>query len=379
MRAEFDAPATVPSRPGSYVDRARRLRPRGQRRPAGDEVLAPGWTSYRHRLRYRTATSTTSRAPVSTRRRLARRRLVPRRLGFNGGLWDLYGEDVAAAASSSSSTTTDGTVEQRAPRSGAGHRHRSRHRPLRGRDPRRTACTPTGGPTPGSTTSAGRRPTVASALRLTVSARGADRSARPRGRGAAPGRRSSAAPTAAFVSTSGRTSPASWPSPARAPRGHDDRAPPRRGPRARRARRPPAAHRVLGRPLHVRRRPRRRPGTPRFTIHGFRYAEIVGWPDDLEPTSRPSRPRRALRHGPRGVVRQLARAAGPVPRERRVEHARQLRRPSHRLPAARRAARLDRRHPGLRARGRIPLRQHRRPAELARATSPPSRSSSARC
>ena len=24
--------------------------------------------------------------------------------------------------------------------------------------------------------------------------------------------------------------------------------------------------------------------TPRFTIHGFRYAEIVGWPDDLDPT-----------------------------------------------------------------------------------------------
>ena len=49
----------------------------------------------------------------------------------------------------------------------------------------------------------------------------------------------------------------------------------------------------------------------------------------------------------------------PAARERRLGHARQLRRRAHRLPAARRAARLDRRHPGLRAHRQLPVRLRR--------------------
>ena len=46
-------------------------------------------------------------------------------------------------------------------------------------------------------------------------------------------------------------------------------------------------------------------------------------------------------------------------------HARQLRRRPHRLPAARRAARLDRRHPGVRAHRVVPLRLRGHAAFLA--------------
>ena len=35
-----------------YASRARRVRARAQRRRVGDHVLAPGWTSYHHHLRY---------------------------------------------------------------------------------------------------------------------------------------------------------------------------------------------------------------------------------------------------------------------------------------------------------------------------------------
>ena len=47
----------------------------------------------------------------------------------------------------------------------------------------------------------------------------------------------------------------------------------------------------------------------------------------------------------------------PAARERRLEHARQLPRHPHRLSAARRAARLDRRHPGVRPDRGVPLRR----------------------
>ena len=62
------------------------------------------------------------------------------------------------------------------------------------------------------------------------------------------------------------------------------------------------------------------------------------------------------RHGGDRHVPLLARRAQPAPRERPLEHARQLRRPADGLPAARRAARLDRGHPGVRPGGVVPLR-----------------------
>ena len=103
---------------------------------------------------------------------------------------------------------------------------------------------------------------------------------------------------------------------------------------------------------------------PRFTFHGFRYAEIDGWPGELESRGHPGG-RAAHRHGAHRLVLLLGSAARSAARERRVEHARQLRRPAHRLPAARRAARLDRRHPGVRADRSVPVRLHRNAGFLA--------------
>ena len=70
----------------------------------------------------------------------------------------------------------------------------------------------------------------------------------------------------------------------------------------------------------------------------------------LPRTSKPGLPHR---HGADGWFASLEPVGQPPARERRVEHARQLRRPADRLPAARRTPRLDRRHPGVRPDGRF--------------------------
>ncbi|MBO1739490.1 alpha-L-rhamnosidase [Leifsonia sp. TF02-11] len=65
--------------------------------PVSPDVLAPGWTSYRHRLRYQTT-------DITDRLRPGRNALgvwladgwYRGRIGFDGGLWDYYGEDVSA-------------------------------------------------------------------------------------------------------------------------------------------------------------------------------------------------------------------------------------------------------------------------------------------
>ena len=67
-----------------------------------------------------------------------------------------------------------------------------------------------------------------------------------------------------------------------------------------------------------------------------------------------------------GRVRVLGRDAQPAAPQRRVGAAGQLARRAHRLPAARRAARLDRRPRRVRAHGRLPLRRRGLPARLAR-------------
>lgn len=63
---------------------------------ASEEVLAPGWSSYRHRLRYRTLDIT---AGVTEGRNALGVWLADGwyrgRLGFNGGLWNNYGTDVS--------------------------------------------------------------------------------------------------------------------------------------------------------------------------------------------------------------------------------------------------------------------------------------------
>ena len=102
---------------------------------------------------------------------------------------------------------------------------------------------------------------------------------------------------------------------------------------------------------------------PSLTFHGFRYAEVSG---GRRPAGgRPRGRRRGHRPAPHRLVRLVARAAQPLPRERRLGHARQLRRRPDRLPAARRAPRLDRRHPGLLADRELPVRQRRVPQHLA--------------
>ena len=81
---------------------------------------------------------------------------------------------------------------------------------------------------------------------------------------------------------------------------------------------------------------------PRFTFHGFRYAEVTGWPGELTADALEA----VVVHTdlrPHRHVHLLGRRREPAARERRLGHARQLRRRPDRLPAARRAAGLDRR------------------------------------
>ena len=110
-------------------------------------------------------------------------------------------------------------------------------------------------------------------------------------------------------------------------------------------------------PLRRRRRLARRPRLPT-------PIEAVVCHSDMEPT---------------GSFRLLPRRAQPAPRERAVEHARQLRRRADRLPTTRRTARLDRRHPGVRARRGIPLRLLRPARRRGWPTSPPISGDSAPC
>ena len=62
-----------------------------------DEILAPGWSSYRHRIRYRThdVTSRIEHGDNAVGVWLADG-WYRGRLGFNGGVWNNYGDDVAA-------------------------------------------------------------------------------------------------------------------------------------------------------------------------------------------------------------------------------------------------------------------------------------------
>ena len=69
----------------------------------------------------------------------------------------------------------------------------------------------------------------------------------------------------------------------------------------------------------------------RFSFYGFRYAEITR---SRDRSGRRRGRRAAHRHDPHRVVRFFARDARPPARERRVGHARQLPVDSHRLPAA---------------------------------------------
>ena len=113
LRAEFDLEAVSPA----DVARARiystahgvyALELNGA--AVGDDRLAPGWTSYRHRLRFQTH-------DVTHRLRTGRNVVgawlgdgwYRGHIGFDGGVWDAYGPDVALLLQLEV-TTADGTV-----------------------------------------------------------------------------------------------------------------------------------------------------------------------------------------------------------------------------------------------------------------------------
>jgi alpha-L-rhamnosidase len=64
--------------------------------PVSDDLLAPGWTSYTHRLRYQTYDVTASiRTDLNAIGVWLADGWYRGRIGFEGGLWDVYGDDVA--------------------------------------------------------------------------------------------------------------------------------------------------------------------------------------------------------------------------------------------------------------------------------------------
>ncbi len=78
----------------------------------GDDVLAPGWTSYRHRLRYQTHDLTDA---LTSGENVVGAWLADGwyrgHIGFDGGLWDIYGTDVALLAQLEV-TTIDGLLHR---------------------------------------------------------------------------------------------------------------------------------------------------------------------------------------------------------------------------------------------------------------------------
>ncbi len=80
---------------------------------------------------------------------------------------------------------------------------------------------------------------------------------------------------------------------------------------------------------------------------------------------RPRGGRRPLRPGAHRLLRVLRAGAQPAAPQRRVGHQGELPRPAHRLPAAQRTARLDRRHRRVRTVRGVPVRRRDLPGRLA--------------
>jgi alpha-L-rhamnosidase len=95
LRAEFDAPEDiVGARLYATAHGIYRAHVNGSR--AGNEELAPGWTSYNHRLRFQTYDVTGS---ITAGRNAIGIELSDGwyrgRIGFHGGVWDNYGHDLS--------------------------------------------------------------------------------------------------------------------------------------------------------------------------------------------------------------------------------------------------------------------------------------------
>ena len=173
-----------------------------------------------------------------------------------------------------------------------------------------------------------------------------DRPAGPAHRGRGAGRGHHARRPGRPCSTSGRTWSAGCAIRVAGPAGHDGHPAARRGARGRRARHPPAAA-AAATDRYILRGDGSRPWEPRSpSTASATPRSTAGRVSSTRPTSTPSSCTPTW-SAPAGST--CSRRAGqPAARERRVGHARQLPRHPDRLPAARRAPRLDRRHPGLR-------------------------------
>ena len=338
---------------------ARTLRSRAQRLTRSATTRCrPGWTVYPQRLRYYTYDVTDLVRPGENAiGAWLGDGWYRGRLGWRGGFRNLFGDDLSflgqlelTYADGQSRDGGDGCrVEGRALPDPA-------QRDLRRRGLRRAA---------------GADRLVAAGLRRrglerrrrprprSVDSRRAHRSARALHRGAPP-RRGADRPV-------GCAHPRLRPEPGRPhpdPRrgtGRRDRPDPhRRGAAGRRGVHAAAARRALHRPLHARRaRGRRGVGAPlhvpRLPLRrGRRLARRHRGRRGRRRPARPGVPHRPRAHR---MVRLLRPAREPPPRERRLGHARQLRRHPHRLPAARRARGMDGRHPGLRSDRVVPVRR----------------------
>ena len=264
---------------------------RTQRRRVGDHVLAPGWTSYRHRLRYQTFDVT-----GSWRRRRTRSGAwladgwYRGRLGFGGGQRNVYGDRTGLLAQLEVEATPTARP-RRVATDGAGA-------PAPGPDPdgrplrRRDGTTPASSRPVGRTAGFDDRAWAPAATRtvartVLVAPPTGRRCAAPRARASVGGHR--VARRAGPSSTSARTSSAGSGSAVAAPAGHDGHAPSRRGARGRRARHPPAAR-----------------ADATDELHPARAAGVETWEPPVHL------PRLPLRRG-----RRLARRARPGRRRRR--------------------------------------------------------------
>ena len=323
--------------------------------PVSDDVLSPGWTSYRDRLVHETVDVT---APRARRARTCIGATVAgawytEKYGFFTFADRVYGDQPSFLAQLRLEFE-DGTVETIATGDGwradgdgpvvASGIYAGEHQDLR--------LAPT---------QAGRRPAYDDARWAPVRVGAAARRLRER---AGARRRASRRPCAGIDDTPGRRGARRRP-PAGlildfgqnlvgrlrlrvgGPAGTAHHGAARRGARRGRTRRCARCATRHPRRLRPRRRRRRdaRVAGSRSTASGTR--EIDGWPGEFDPAAVEAVVLHTdmTRTGWFDVIR---RAARPPARERRLGHARQLPVDPDRLPSARRAPRLDRRHPGVR-------------------------------
>ena len=242
----------------------------------GDEMFAPGWTSYSHRLRYETFDVTALlREGANAIGAILGDGWYRGLFGFGGGRRNIYGDGWRCSLSSKSRTPTARWMSSRATDRGARQPARRWH--PTSTTARRTTrdWSATAGPAPVTTTHDW------SGVRILEQ----DLSALVAPVGPPVRRTEELHPKAIITSPSGRTIldfgqnlVGRAAHPGRRSRRLDDHAASRGGAGGRRAVHAAAAQRGGDRPLHDRAARGVETWEPRFTFHGFRYAEVDGWP-----------------------------------------------------------------------------------------------------